>query len=364
MADLVVFGENWSDLPSSTQQLVSRLLPNHRVIWINSFGMGNSKPQFRNIRQLLSRALIDNPTPIDDIRESDSLTIINPIVLPFHGLSFVRKINKQLLLRSIHQACQKHDFQNILLLTPFPATVDVVGQLGEKASIYYCGDNFDTLDSVDNTVVGSVEMELANKVDLILAANEQFAKKLPAPNTLVLPHGIDFEHFSNPQPHPGDFPREQPVAGFYGNLSEWLDVDMLSQAATALPGWQFVFVGPVKTDVGVLSELPNVHFLGPRPRSKLPAYVQNWDVALLPFQKHQQIEACNVLKLREYLAAGTAVASTDCPAVSSYSDCITIQSHREPFSRVIQRAYEGRNEKSTRQETGCQRILVVSSQST
>ena len=352
MADLVVFGEDWGGLPSSTQHLISHLLPSHRVIWINSIGMRSPGLNLRDITRIFAKAkamFSRNQSP-QNMAEGPSPIIISPRVVPFHGIPLVRKINKYLLLKSIRQSCQKHDFKDIILWTSLPTAVDVVGALGEKTSIYYCGDDFDALDGVDHATVNPMERELVDKVDLILVVSEELAKKLPGPNTVILPHGVDYELFTKAQSHPGDFPRKNPVAGFYGSLSEWLDVEMLAQAATALPGWQFVFVGAVKTDVGVLKELPNVQFLGPKPHSKLPAYVQNWDVAMLPFRHNRQILACNPLKLREYLASGTAIASTDFPAVQVYSDYVAIQNHREPFSRVIQKAYESRDERQTRQQ--------------
>lgn len=352
MADLIVFGEDWGGLPSSTQHLISHLLKKHRVIWVNSIGMRSPKLNLKDLQRLFAKAKAmfgQSPEP-DNMNDGPKPIILSPRVIPFHGLSFVRAINKQLLTKTLQQACEEHGFKDIILWTSLPTAVDVVGALGEKASIYYCGDDFNALDGVDHSTVTPMEKELTDKVDLILVVSKELAEKHPGPATVMLPHGVDFELFSTPKPHPGDFPRKGPIAGFYGSLSEWLDVEMMTQAATALPGWQFVFVGDVKTDIGALSELPNVEFLGPKPHSQLPAYVQNWDVAMLPFRHNKQIEACNPLKLREYLASGTAIASTDFPAVQVYSDCVTIQSHREPFSRVIQRAYEVRDSKEERQQ--------------
>ncbi|WP_051785731.1 glycosyltransferase [Endozoicomonas numazuensis] len=343
MADLVVFGEDWGGLPSSTQHLIRHLLTRHRVIWINSIGMRSPGLNKKDMQRIVLKAksmLKRTNVLTEDISEGPSPIILSPKVIPFHNLSIVRQFNKNQLVKDIREACKEHGFKDIILWTSLPTAVDVVGSLNEKASIYYCGDDFNTLDGVDHSTVNPMERELADKVDLILVVSKELAEKLPGPSTVMFPHGVDYDLFSSPRSHPGDFPRQGPVAGFYGSISEWLNVEMLTQAATALPGWQFVFVGTIKTDVGALREIPNVHFLGPRPHSKLPAYVQNWDVAMLPFCHNRQIEACNPLKLREYLASGTAIASTDFPAVRVYDSEVTIQSHREPFSRTIQRAYD------------------------
>lgn len=351
MADLVVFGEDWGGLPSSTQHLISHLLKRHRVIWINSIGMRSPSLNRQDFRRLINKAkaIMGVAKPSEYMSEGPKPILLNPKVIPFHGLSLVRKINKKWLVEAIQQACDEHEFDNIILWTSLPTATDVVGVLNEKASIYYCGDDFNALDGVDHATVDPMERELTQKVDLILVVSEKLAQKFPGPKTVILPHGVDYGLFSTPADHPGDFTNKGPVAGFYGSLSEWLDIEMLTQAATAMPGWTFVFVGAIKTETGALRELPNVQFLGPRPHSQLPAYVQNWDVAMLPFQHSRQIEACNPLKLREYLASGTAIASTDFPAVRAYDGQVCIQNYREPFSRVILRAYETRLDKAERQ---------------
>ncbi len=37
--DLIVFGEDWGAHPSSTQHLIRAMIPERRVIWVNSLGL-------------------------------------------------------------------------------------------------------------------------------------------------------------------------------------------------------------------------------------------------------------------------------------------------------------------------------------
>ena len=352
MADLVVFGEDWGGLPSSTQHLMTHLMEKHRVIWVNSIGMRNPKLNIRDLSRIFKKlaAVFGNPINKPVFDSEIRPHIINPKVIPLHGFNLIRKINRYLLKKTISRAMNKLGFEDIILWTSLPTAVDMVGSLGEKVSIYYCGDDFDALDGVDHHIIRPMERELANKVDIILVVSHELADKFPGPNTVMLPHGVDYPLFSTPQNKPLDLPDENPIVGFYGSLSAWLDVEMLAQSAIALPGWQFVFIGDIKTDVTSLQELPNVRFLGAKSHKQLPAYVQNWDVAMLPFRHNRQIEACNPLKLREYLASGTPVASTSFPAVRIYGEHVAIQQAREPFSRVIQRASEQARMKEARQQ--------------
>lgn len=351
MADLVVFGEDWGGLPSSTQHLITHLMKKHRVIWVNSIGMRNPKLNIRDLSRIFKK-LVAMLGGSKNIKQSSEVKphIINPRVIPFHGINLVRKINQCLLKKSISRVMDELGFEDIILWTSLPTAVDMVGSLGEKVSIYYCGDDFNALDGVDHHIVCQMERELFSKVDLILVVSRELADKFPGPNTVMLPHGVDYPLFSTEKSKPLDLPDEGSIAGFYGSLSAWLDVEMLTQSAIALPRWQFVFIGDIKTDVTSLRELPNVHFLGSKSHKELPAYVQNWDVAMLPFRHNRQIEACNPLKLREYLASGTPIASTSFPAVQVYAEHVAIQQAREPFSRVIQRAVEQASMKEARQQ--------------
>ena len=60
------------------------------------------------------------------------------------------------------------------------------------------------------------------------------------------------------------------------------------------------------------------------PHEELIQYAANWQVSLIPFVDNEQIRACNPLKLREYLAIGHPILSTQYPAVMPFRDCIYV----------------------------------------
>ncbi|WP_067522191.1 glycosyltransferase [Endozoicomonas ascidiicola] len=353
MTDFVVFGEDWGAFPSSTQHLIRHLMPKHRVIWVNSIGLRAPKLTFRDTKRLFLKAWSmfrynrQRPKCHNDAKNP---YIIEPLALPFHQFRVVRKLNQYLLSQQINKVIKQQDFSQITLLISLPTAADLVGCFGEKKIIYYCGDDFEALEHVDHQPVSLLEQELAHKADLIVTASQNIAKKFPAHKTVALPHGVDYQLFSTPTDAPKDTPNSGYVAGFYGTISSWIDTELLSATAKTMPQWQFVLIGHVKVDITLLKDLPNVHFLGFKPHHELPAYVQHWDVALLPFQRNPQIEACNPLKLKEYLASGTPVAATRFPAAEEYQHAIAIQSPGEDFSNVITRAYLQQNKAAFRRQ--------------
>ena len=93
--------------------------------------------------------------------------------------------------------------------------------------------------------------------------------------------------------------------------------------------------GPEESRRSVWLSHANVTILGERPHEALPSYSQNWDVSILPFKDNPQIRACNPLKLREYLAAGRPIVSTDFSSLDGYRDLVEVAGTVNEFASAI-----------------------------
>ena len=69
----------------------------------------------------------------------------------------------------------------------------------------------------------------------------------------------------------------------------------------------------------LIKELGNVHLLGYRSYSELPAYCAGFDVAWLPLQMNAYTHSMFPMKFFEYLASGLPVVSTSIDSLSSFS---------------------------------------------
>jgi len=350
--DMLVFGEDWGKHPSSTQHLIKHMLSEQEILWVNSLGL--RKPRF-NLHDLnraknkLAAFFQKKATQ----NETNAPTIINPLVVPLPGNPLAKLLNSWLLGQKLTPMIKQDS--RPLLWTSLPSAVDVVGKLGERAAVYYCGDDFSALDGVDHGPVSKMEQELASKCQLIITASNRLAQKFPAHKTMVLPHGVDFELFSTPSTPAEDLP-DGPVAGFYGALAGWFDHELMIETARRLPHWSFMLIGPVSYDISDLLAESNIRWLGPRSHHELPRYSQHWDVGLLPFKRNRQIEACNPLKLREYLAAGSPIVSTDFPALDGYRDLIKVGNDAEYFANAIEEIYATKNHRLLMREIRQKRV--------
>jgi glycosyltransferase involved in cell wall biosynthesis len=337
---LVVFGEDWGRFPSSTQHIIGRLARDRDVIWVNSLGLRRPRLSAADLRRAAAKigSLFAARATATSPDRPPRLTIVNPASLSFPASATVQAFNRLTLSRQIGQALTRRGLSRPIVWTSLPSALPVLGQLGERAVVYYCGDDFGALAGVDHAPVAAMERAVVEGADLVLAASEILANRFPADKTRLVEHGVDIDLFGGPAARPADLPSGKPIAGFYGSLSSWIDFDLIARSARLLPDWWFVLIGPARTDLAPLAGLPNVRLLGPRPHGALAGYVRHWDVSLLPFRDCPQIRACNPLKLREYMAAGRPIVSTPFPALEPYRQWIEVGSDAEAYAAAIRRA--------------------------
>lgn len=371
----IVFGEDWASHPSSTQHLFRRFAMQDEVIWINSIGLRSPKLTSHDIGRVIRKGAamltatsgerstapghvtdktpavesgtttyngkkISNGTRSDNGAETCNACephqpthILAPRTLPFFSSSLVRKFNRYQLIRQIRALTQ--DKTPTVLWISLPSAVDLVGHCGEDYSIYYCGDDFSSLAGVDHKTIVPMEQELTEKCDLILTASTKLAQKFPEHKTCVLEHGVDYPLFSLPAEKPENFPMGK-VMGFYGQLADWVDIDLLKAISQRFPDWTLMLIGAIHTHTSDLLEQPNVIWLDAIDHSQLAAYSQHWDIALLPFKACDQITHCNPLKLKEYLATGTEVVSLTFPAAEPYRELVHLADSPEHFIALLE----------------------------
>ncbi len=336
---LIVFGEDWEAHPSSTQHIVKILGQNRPVIWLNSIGLRKPRLTRHDLLRLYNKVKSSlysyNKNDITE-PENSNFIIITPLVIPCASNWFTLKLSKIILKWQLKVASEKFNFSDPIIWTSLPTSVDYLELFHNAPCVYYCGDDFNSLAGVDHQFVSQKEKELIEKSSYIFTASEKLLDKFPSDKAVNIPHGVNFSLFSQKVKNtPIDLPLGRPIAGFYGSISTWLDQELLVNTIKALPHWRFVFIGKIDCDVDKLQRFSNVYFLGAKPHTDLPKYIQNWNVAILPFVNNKQIQMCNPLKLREYLASGTPIVTTDFNALNGYRKYLQIADSDNPFYQAI-----------------------------
>lgn len=339
--DMIVFGEDWGGLPSSTQHLISNLAVDRKILWINSIGLRQPKlsvvDAFRVLKKL-TRYLKSKLFGLEPAYDNYSLffQVLNPITIPAPKSRIARGVSAKLLSLQVLPKIEDMKLDDPVFWTSLPTASDLTQYLGNIPVVYYCGDDFSSLEGVDHKAVSEHEKDLVACSDLIVTASDSLLSKFPKGKTKLMTHGVKLKLFSNPAEPASDLPsKSRPCAGFYGSLCDWLDQDLLEKVIGDHQNWNFVFIGEERVDFSRLKKFTNTKFLGSRPHSQLASYSQHWDVSLLPFKLNDQIKSCNPLKLKEYLAAGKPVISTSFPAVQVFSEFVEIAKNSEEFSVML-----------------------------
>ena len=184
------------------------------------------------------------------------------------------------------------------------------------ASIYDCMDELSAFKDA-NSRLPYMERQLFNRVDLVFTGGHSLyqAKQHAHPAVYSFPSSIDLSHFGNARSFNPDLPDQDniphPRLGFFGVIDERFDIELLDAVARRRPDWQFIMIGPiVKIQPDSLPRHSNIHYLGPKNYEELPAYLSNWDIALLLFARNESTRFISPTKTPEYLAAGKPVIST------------------------------------------------------
>ncbi len=197
-----------------------------------------------------------------------------------------------------------------------PMALSFSAHLKPIMTVFDCMDELSAFSGAPPEMV-DMERRMMAKADLVLTGGASLyeAKKSRHHNVHAFPSSIDKAHFLQAR-FPGKDPQDQasiprPRVGFHGVVDERMDLGLLSEAASLRPDWQWILVGPVcKIDPDSLPRRANIHYLGKKEYSELPAYLGHWDAAMMPFAHNSATRFISPTKTPEYLAAGLPVIST------------------------------------------------------
>jgi glycosyltransferase involved in cell wall biosynthesis len=345
--DIICFANDWDGDPLSKKHVMTLLAKRNRILWINSIGNRNPTASGRDLHRIVKK-VYQFATGIR--RVHDNIWNFTPLVVPFHGLSVARMVNEQLLVGSIQLICRRLRFRNPITWTFVPSSADVVGQLGEKLILYHCVDEYSQFSDASKEAITQIEEKLLRKSDLVIVSAQKLyeSKRLINPNTYLVRHGVDFEHFAQSCRSSLEIPQEiaslpRPIIGFHGLIASWVDIELIEKIARAHPEWSIVLLGKAQTHDGTRrfdKSLKNIHWLGRKEYSELPAYCKAFDVAIVPFVVNELTINANPLKMREYLAAGLPVVSTDIPEAYAFGNLVTVGYDHDHFIRKIESVIE------------------------
>ncbi len=285
----------WDFVYQRPQHLLSRFAKTTEVIYFEEpiFGDATAKPELRT-------------------RREGAVTVAVPY-LP-EGMQHTEVLAAQRTM--VNALVASVPLSDTALWYYTPMALSFSAHLRPALTVYDCMDELAAFKFAPAELL-DLEENLFSRADVVFTGGRSLyrAKRDRHPNVHGFPSSIERTHFAQAraeQPDPADqAPIAGPRLGFYGVIDERFDLELIRGAAAARPDWQFVLLGPVvKIDPATLPQGPNIHYLGGKNYSELPAYLSGWDVALIPFALNESTRFISPTKTPEYLAAGVPVVST------------------------------------------------------
>ena len=339
--DILCFSHDWTGDPLSKTHLMRVLSKENRILWINAIANRMPTTSSKDLSRII-RKLKSFTEPVREVEPQ--IFVLNPLAIPAYGNQAVRKFNEKFLVSQVKKAMRNLKFQNPLNMVFNPAAGLLAGKLGETDLIYYCVDEYTAFTGAA-AGLKEIEQDLFKKADLVIVSAENLleSKKHFNKNTFLIRHGTDWKHFHSALAADTPIPAEiadlpRPIIGFHGLLADWVDFELIKKTAAHFAGGSVVLIGKTTVDaekkIRVLDGIKNIHFLGRKPYAELPSYCKGFDVALNPFAVNELTLAANPLKVREYLAAGLQVVSTDIPEVRILEDCLVGENHADFIAKI------------------------------
>lgn len=118
-----------------------------------------------------------------------------------------------------------------------------------------------------------------------------------------------------------DYKKEdKKVVGYVGAIFNWFDINLVYKSAKFLPNVDFILVGPINNQNSRVKAPKNVFLLGKKAYKQIPAYINLFDVAIIPFKDGNISESTDPIKVYEYFSLGKPVVSTYFKELEKFND--------------------------------------------
>ena len=321
-------------------QIMRRLARDVPVLFVNSLGVRLPSAKHGGHGQVLARIrrkLGSFGRGLTHV-ETD-FHVFSPVSVPG---DFGKNALGWALAPQIKIAALRIGIRNPLLWIHCPPGADLLAAFAGAPVVLQRTDRFEAFPEGDPAVLSRQIAELKSRADLVIYCNADLLaeERGHVRRSLLVTHGVDFERFVaagtaivEPPADVAGIPR--PRVGFIGGIdAHTFDPDLFLGVVRALPQMQFLMVGGCSLPEGWCPHA-NVHFLGRKPYDEVAAYMAACDALIMPWNRSDWIKGCNPIKLKEYLAVGRPVVTTDFPALMEYSDLVRVATDAPAFAAAL-----------------------------
>jgi len=329
---IILSSIDWDFLWQRHQTIASFFLKNGwKVIYVDGTGIRN--PRFEEFPRIIFKKYLGlgkykNPIPKSLVR------LKFPFLPPTYRI--FRELNRKIFIPKLIQKIKETEIRRpvIIAYLPTQTTIDIINKLDYSLLIYDCVVNFKGMKDVPSDIE-ETENELVQKSDLIIADSNFLYKKMLklSKNKVfqILP-GVDYELFSRAGREPIKAVKN---ICFFGAIDERIDLDLIFSAAKIAKSCNFIFIGPVKTQLPPFPS--NVIFHPPVRREKLTEKLSICDCLLLTYKKNELTKGIIPAKFFEALATGKPIIVSGIEDnIANFKDVLYTVSSTEEFIKILE----------------------------
>jgi hypothetical protein len=272
-----------------------------------------------------------------------------PIVHRTDRISLFRRVNDIIIIAWSRLVLRKYHITHPVILVYQPRFSPVIGKLGEVLVWYEFIDDRLGFSEVPSWINENIETVLV-KADLVTASSDKLyhmakSKRRKKNSVYLVGNGVDYEHFAASR-HDNDFDNDDvlaeikklnhPIIGYIGSVGEWFDFELIEKITVRFPTIFILIVGFIfpkllKRVQSIVSQYPNIRFLGRKDYSTLGAYLNTFTASIIPFKIYNLTESVNPTKFYEYCVTGKPIITTALPELEKYQDVISYAHNHEQF---------------------------------
>lgn len=300
------------------------------------------------------------------IRKINENLYVFPLIalIPFSRIKAIEKFNSVFMLSITRRVIRYLKISRpILLVWDFWEADKFIGKLDEKLVVFDWYDEwtgfFQDPKKIEFTI--KRELKMVKEADIVVTVSTNLYEKAKKNNENVyrVTNGVDlFTNHHNYETADRSISEKhdikKPIIGYMGAFafSPKIDYELVKQIAYSKTCWSIVIIGKIVTNEKtkeLMDSLPaNVYFLGEKSRDTLPLYINNFDVAIIPWNISTLAIHSNPLKLFEYLACGKPVVSTSVPDIvelaNKFPQLIKIANSNNDFIERVDESLKEDNE--------------------
>lgn len=348
--DVICFGDNdwwYHNHGHMDIQLMRRFAKTGRVLYVNSivvrkFNIHEGTMFLRRVGRKLHSIMIMRGMKSSGI---ENMMVYSPFTMPVHHINVARQLNERALSLQVRHCMRKLNMRKPIIWVACPGAAETAIKLPHTKLVYQRSDCYEQLPGVDPGQIKRYDRLLKKHADLVVYVNRQFMAREESQcrKAIYLDHGVDYDFFTNAYQNE-NIPEEMrriphPVLGFYGSIDDHTsDISLLERLADLLKDVSIVLIGNSSVDLSTLASRKNVYLLGQKPYEQIPHYAKCFDVCFMAWRQNEWIEACNPIKLKEYLALGKPIVSTPFSELENYKSLVYVASNAGVFAEVVRRA--------------------------